>query len=163
MAEQHCEHFDCACPPFVTDGRVSEAEWDRYVAAMDLTYDQVATAKVVLQMGQDPTPPSAPETLSRVPGMTERPMISLGSLPSRLDNHLNTVNDSAEDRASSWAAAAVPTMRAIAEELYKRYSETRELVGNVDGMLLAAATVSDLADAIVIDYGITECLRADQL
>lgn len=100
--------------------------------------------------------------MTRVPAMTERPLIGLGGLPARLDNHLNTAGDSNDDRADSWAAAAVPTMRALSEELYERYQQLKDIIGNVDGVLLAAATISDLADAIVVDYGIEECLRADQ-
>lgn len=28
---RYCEHFDCACPPFVLDGRVSSEEWGTYL------------------------------------------------------------------------------------------------------------------------------------
>lgn len=41
-----CDHFDCACPPFVTDGRVSLREWSIYVADMDITPAEQANAKV---------------------------------------------------------------------------------------------------------------------
>jgi hypothetical protein len=51
MAEQYCDHFDCACPPFVTDGRVSQAEWDRYVADMEITPEEQARAKAAHQYG----------------------------------------------------------------------------------------------------------------
>lgn len=38
IPEDYCDHFDCACPPFVLDQRVSSAEWGKYVRDNRLGY-----------------------------------------------------------------------------------------------------------------------------
>jgi hypothetical protein len=34
---ERCDHFDCACPPFVLDGRVSSQEWAGHLRKMGLS------------------------------------------------------------------------------------------------------------------------------
>lgn len=79
--EPYCEHFDCACPPFVTDGRVGQAEWARYVKDMDISYEQQANAKVAHQLGEQPEHVEQPMP-RRVPGVDMQELV-IGDMKDR--------------------------------------------------------------------------------
>lgn len=53
-----------------------------------------------------------------------------------------------EDRHDAYLSMVLPALEVAADELAERWQLTRQMVGGVDGMLLAAETLRELAQLL---------------